>query len=304
MKIIKKILITISVLIVVSIAGLYLYFNQKFSPEANYLTVQNESGKVPMIWTDQSKTALLLPVQFQNNSKIYFMQLDTGSPSTLFYSNSLQKIKGISIENNRVKTQIKIGKSLISSDKFQVIQTSSKSIEDSIQIIGTIGSDILENRLTYLNFKENYVELNLKNQPKLDSKNTFEYFFKKRKLIIPATLKEKKEQFIYDSGTSAYELLTNKEVWNSLKLPNSPVTIEKENSWGNVLTTYTTQTKENIRFNSMQIPLMEITYVEGYSKTQYALMKFSKMTGMLGNKIFFNQKIFIDGKDLKMNISN
>lgn len=304
MKIIKKILVIISVLIVVSIAGFYLYFNKKFSPEANYLTVQNESGKVPMIWTDQSKTALLLPVQLQNNSKIYYMQLDTGSPSTLFYNNSVQKIEGITIKNNRVKTQIKIGNTLIYSDKFQVIQTSSKPTENSIQIIGTIGSDILENRLTYLNFKKNYVELNLKNQPKLNSKNTFEYSFKKRKLIIPVTLKGNKEQFIYDSGTSAYELLTNKKVWNSLKRQNAPVTIEKGNSWDNVLTTYTTQTNEKIRFNSTQLPLHEITYVEGYSKTQYALMKFSKMTGMLGNKIFFNQKIFIDGKKLKMNISN
>ena len=232
------------------------------------------------------------------------MQLDTGAPSTLFYSNSIQNMKGISIKNNRVKTQIKIGNSLISSDKFKILKTSSKPTEDSIQIIGTIGSDILENRLTNLNFKENFVELNLKNQPKLNSKNTIEYSFKKRKIIIPVTLKGKKEQFIYDSGSSSYELLTNKDVWNTLKLPNASVTIEKGNSWGNVLTTYTTQTKEMISFNLTQIQLNEITYVEGYSKTQYALMKFSKMTGMLGNKIFFNHEIFIDGKDLKMNISN
>jgi hypothetical protein len=36
------------------------------------------------------------------------------------------------------------------------------------------------------------------------------------------------EKFLFDSGTSAYELLTSKEVWEKLKLPNS-VNTKKDN---------------------------------------------------------------------------
>ena len=40
--------------------------------------------------------------------------------------------------------------------------------------------------------------------------------------------------------------------------------------------------------------LNNVTYVEGYSQTQYYMMKFSGMTGMLGNRLFLNNILYID----------
>ena len=116
-------------------------------------------------------------------------------------------------------------------------------------------------------------------------------------------LKGQEEKFLFDTGTSAYELLTNKEVWENMKLPNSKINIEKsEQSWDNVLITYTASCRENIQIAKREIPLNTVTYVQGFSQAQYSMMKFSGMTGMLGNKIFLNNILYIDCKENRMGI--
>ncbi|WP_372482954.1 hypothetical protein AB9J70_15205 [Elizabethkingia anophelis] len=43
-------------------------------------------------------------------------------------------------------------------------------------------------------------------------------------------------------------------------------------------------------------------YVEGFSQTQYSMMKFSGMTGMLGNQIFMNNSLYIDCLNHKLGV--
>ncbi|MVO07549.1 hypothetical protein GOQ30_00055 [Flavobacterium sp. TP390] len=301
MKIFKRIIISFFILVALSILIGYIYFDRKFTPEKNYLIVKNESGNIKIKWEDENKSAILLPIHFENDTIKYFIQFDTGSPYTLFYKKAIENIASIKQNNEKGKASFKIGNTEIESENFKIIDYGKKVKNNEPKIIGTLGSDILENRKTIINFKENWLKLNLSETPTLFNGNLFDFNFKKRKIIIPAKLNNENMKFLYDTGTSAYELLTSKENWNQLKLPNSKVTLEKSNSWGRTLTTFTTNTISKIDFGSTKIPLNQITYVEGYSKTQYYLMKFSGMSGgMLGNKTFLNNAIFIDCKELKM----
>jgi len=45
----------------------YFYFDRKFSPDENYLQVNNESGKIPMKWETEKKSAMLLPIPLSLN---------------------------------------------------------------------------------------------------------------------------------------------------------------------------------------------------------------------------------------------
>ena len=295
MKIFKRILAAILVLLVLLMIGGYFYFDKKFTPEDNYLTVENESGSIPITWLGLDKNVLLVAVHFPNNKATYYLQFDTGSPYTIFYAYAIKDIDAITVNGNVAKTAFTLGLSNISSDNFKVLnQEESNTEKDSIKIIGTLGADILENRRTVLDFKSNTVSFNLKQQPAEFKGKQFDFDFKKRKIILKGVLKDAEEKFLFDSGTSAFELLVNKEVWQDLKLDSSKIKTEKSQSWENVLTTYTANCKQEIKFNGLDIPLNNVTYVEGFSKTQYLLMKFSGMTGMLGNKIFLNNSIYID----------
>lgn len=300
MKLFKKILLVFSILILLSTIIGYFYFDKKFTPEKNYLQVNKESGKIPIKWQSEKKTAMLLPIQFEADTSIYYLQFDTGSPYTVFYRNTISEIDQISITNNIAKSSFKIGNCDVKSNQFKTIDFGEKLYKNKINIIGTIGTDILENRKTLINFKDNYVIFNLASEPKNLISKPFDFSFKKRKIIIPAVLENTEEKFLYDSGTSAYELLTNRKIWSKLKLKNSKIVEEKGKSWNNILTTYTAKTNKNIEFQNTKIPLHEVTYVDGYSKTQYYLMKFSGMSGMLGNKIFSQKQLYIDTENFKM----
>lgn len=301
MKILKKLVLGLIGLVVLAAAVGYVYFDQKFTPEKNYLTVENESGSIPFIWMGAEKNVLLLPVHFPKDAKTYYLQFDTGSPYTILYTDAIKKISQITLDKDHATASFSIGKTKITSDKFKIYDQG-KDSNDSIQIIGTLGADILENRKTVINFRENYIALNLAKVPSRLETKLFDFTFKKRRIIVNGFLKGEEEEFLFDSGTSAYELLTNKEVWNTLKLPNSKITVDKSQSWDNVLTVYTANCNHKIQFSNLEIPLNRVTYVEGYSQAQYAMMKFSGMTGMLGNKIFLNNSLYIDCTQNKMSI--
>lgn len=302
MKLFKKILLAFFVLIFICAVSGYFYFDRKFSPEKNYLQVQNESGKVPIKWETEDKDAMLLPIHFSPDTTTYYLQFDTGSPNTIFYKNSITGINQISVDGDIAQSSFKIGNCEVKSNKFKIIDFGKKTEKNKLNIIGTIGTDMLENRKTLIDFKNNYVIFNINSELKNFTNKTFDFKFKKRKIIIPVILDNNKEQFLYDSGSSAFELLTNKDIWEKAKLKNSEIKVDKGNSWGNILTTYTAETDKIIVFQNVQIPLHQITYIDGYSKSQYYLMKYSGMSGMLGNKIFMQKQLYIDAEDLKMSI--
>lgn len=302
MKILKKIALLLVIILVLSSLGGYIYFDQKFTPEKNYLTVQNQSGPVNFKWLGNQKNFLLLPIHFENDTTKYYLQFDTGSPYTVFYYNTIKEIPQIAINKESAKTTFFVGKTKITSNTFKIYNLGKGTNKDSLKVIGTIGADILENRRTIINFREDHIVLNLDKTPPTFENKVFDFSFKKRKIMLKGFLKDQEEDFLFDSGTSAYELLTNKEVWTDLKLPNSKINIEKSKSWKTILTTYTTQCNQKIRFKNQEVQLNHVTYVEGFSQVQYLMMKLSGMTGMLGNKIFLNNCIYIDCTKNQMGI--
>ncbi|UHO37517.1 hypothetical protein H5J24_17765 [Chryseobacterium capnotolerans] len=302
MKIIKWIILIIVAIIITGL-GSYIYFDRKFTPEKNYLRIEYESGTIPIKWVGENKNALLIPIHFAQDTITYYLQFDTGAVYTEFYGKSIEQLKGITIKNERAAASFYIGKTKVTSNQIKISKTG-KPLErtNPINIIGTLGADVLEDRKTLINFKDHHIVFNLFKTPDTFQNNLFDFTFKKRKVIIHGSLKGKDEKFLYDSGTSAYELLTNKKNWESLRVPKSKVVIEKAQSRPNILTTYTTKTRDIIYFKNKDLPLGEVTYVEGFSQTQYMLMKFSGMSGMLGNKIFLNHKIYIDCSKEKIGI--
>lgn len=299
----KTLLFIVLFLITTSVLG-YFYFDQKFTPDKNYLNIKNESEKILIKW-DNEKQSMFLPIKIQGDTTTYFMQFDTGSHYTIFYEKSIKNILKIKFDskNKTCETQFSLGNTQVFSNNFKTIDYGEKiNASDSIKLIGTIGSDILEVSKTLINFRENYIVFNLNKTPKNFNNKLFDFKFKKRRIIIPAELNNKQENFLYDSGSSAFELITNKEIWENLKTPQSKIKIESGNSWGNILKTYTAESNNFILFNKTKIPLKEVTHIEGYSIIQYSLMKFSGMSGMLGNKIFLKNSVFIDTKENKMGI--
>lgn len=298
MKTFKKIALSLLIIFSGLLIGGYIYFECKFSPPANTLTVSGNSGNIPIKWSkdgENNYAALLLPVRLKNIDKILYMQLDTGSPTTVFYQKALESIHLKSIEDFTLDTM------KVSASEFPTINYGKEmNFENPTTpfIIGTIGNDLLEKRIVILDFKNKRCSFT-------DSinENGFSNFqFKKRKILIPAKIGNENLKLMYDSGTSGYELITHKEQYEKYRIPKSKTKQEKGNSWGKILTIYSSSTNQKITLANTPLPISQITYIEGVPEIQQKLMKFSGMKGMLGNKIFLNHSLILDSKREKFSI--
>jgi len=311
MKLFKKIAAVFLVIIVLFLVGGYFYFQKKFTPPENYLKISGIAENIPIKWissNENSHSALLLPIEIKGINRTFYMQFDSGSAVTVFYKKSLESIAEkfqnqvkIDAENNTISSVFRIGKMNVASSDFEVLDYGEKisfDNPDAENIIGTIGTDLLEKRITILDFKNN--QCSFIEKIKEDAFTDFE--FKKRKILIPSVIENENLKLLYDTGTSGYELITTKEIWQQYRNKNSAIKTEKGNSWGNTLSVYSASAKKKIQFKNTTLNLSEVTYIEGTSSLQKFLMKRSGMQGMIGNKLFLNHKLILDCRNEKFKL--
>lgn len=309
MRIFKKLALSVIIVISLFLVTGYIYFDRKFTPPENKLKVSGRAENIPMTWDaadENSHAALLLPVRLKGVDLTFYMQFDSGSPTTLFYKNSLKSIgtqfrTQIQSGNgqNHIPMQFSIGEMGVISD-FELLNYGSAIDSDANNknIIGTIGTDLLEKRIVILDFKKSgcsFVE-------NFNEKGFETFEFRKRKIMIPGVVGGENLKLLYDSGSSGYELLTNREEWERYRIPNGSIKIEKGNSWGNVLTVVSAPADQPVKIGKSELQLSEVTHVEGTSQMQNLLMKTSGMQGMIGNKIFLNHRLILDCKNKKFKV--
>ncbi|WP_289665278.1 hypothetical protein [Flavobacterium panacagri] len=308
MKLFKKVALIIVTIIVLSLFGGYFYFQKKFTPPENYLNVSGIAENIPLKWisgNENQHEALLIPVQIDGIDKIFYMQFDSDSPITVFYKKSLASISEKflnAIKMDSAKKQISTGFTIrnmkINSAVFQLLNYGSVidfDNPDAENIVGTIGTDLLEKRVTILDFKNSKCSF----LEQISEENFTAFEFKKRKILIPSKIENQDLKLLFDTGTSGYELITQKEIWEKYKIKNSPIKAEKGNSWENTLDVYSASAKKKIQFGNLVLNLSEVTYIEGTSDLQKFLMKRSGMQGMIGNKLFLQHKLILDCKTEK-----
>ncbi|WP_127122259.1 hypothetical protein [Chryseotalea sanaruensis] len=307
MKIIKRILIAVAGLIVLSLFGGYFYFEKKFTPKINNLTVENSSGYIPIFWErsqDSDMSALLLPVKIKGVNIPLYMQLDCGSPNTIFYSRAMESLMlnfPASIQPadslHHISLSYTLGNLIISSNQFAMIeygQAINADTPDSIHIIGTIGTDLMEKRITILDFKNNNCAFTTAMPDGIEEAELQQFTFKKRRIMLPGKIDQEEMSFLFDTGTSAYSLITSQNLFEKYSTKNGNEVLSTGNSWGNTLTVHTKESNKVIDFGSTITPIANVTFIEGTSFLQNLLMRFSEMDGMIGNKLFKDKVVVLN----------
>lgn len=314
MKTLKKIVFIAFVVITILMISGYIYFDKKFSPPKNYLTIEKSADEIPIKWVSNQISdisAMLLPIQIAGIQETLYMQFDLGSPSTIFYLKSLKSLQSkypgkIAFQEklNQIGLVFKMDEMKISSNEFRLLNYG-KAIDwendNALNIIGTIGTDLLEKRVVTLDFKNHNCSFN-SNFSDSELSNFSDFKFNKRRILLPAIIDKQELNLLYDSGTSAFELVTNKENWLAYAEKNGKTTTSKGNSWGNKLTINTKPADKRITIGNKNLKLSEVTYIEGTSATQNMLMRLSGMEGMIGNKLFINQIVILDCRNEKFKV--
>lgn len=328
MKIFKRILLGLLVLFLAGSTGGYFYFKNKFmGASPNTLTLSNVGQPVDFLWRGmeingkiEPHVAMFVPVTLPGIDRVFYMQFDTGAPSTVLnYGkvNSINKRYGnvftidttgdnFSVSN----AEFHLGEMRLSASNIN-FRGKSQDIDwtDSTALIkiGTIGSDFIEHHPTMLDFKNNQITLLDAIPDSINQSASFSPFeFEGRKVFLKADLNDLPTDLWYDSGSSAFELIVDEQTFHELAVDGATANSFVGNSWGNGVTIHNIASDGKFKIGSTVVPLTYVTYIEWPNKLQTMMMKLSNLGGdlggMTGNKLFLDKTLLLDAQTLRYTV--
>ncbi|GAA4029721.1 hypothetical protein GCM10022409_12470 [Hymenobacter glaciei] len=275
MKVLFKILLAIFSLFVLSSIGGYFYFRKKFQAPANQLVVTQLPATTSFSSGANKElphAVLLVPIGVPGCSRTCYLQFDTGAPYTLLNSNSLAVLRaefpatnimlvaqGDSVRNFRFA----VGRAQMQVHRIWVrhYDTPTKlpaNPEDPF-IIGTLGTDVMDGRVLTLDYARQRLALSSTAPNSLLRRAAFvPMSFKERRILLSVGLQGQPKELMFDSGSSAFALMTSQNNWKEMAIPAAAVQKTPVNSWGKTLTAYTVPTAVAMQFGAVIVPLSTV----------------------------------------------
>jgi hypothetical protein len=315
MKVLAKILLAIFVLFALSGVGGYFYFRKQFQAPANQLAVSQLPATTTFAWEADTAhhlahAALLVPVSIPGCSRTCYLQFDTGAPYTLLKSNALAALRAnfpatratLQAQSDTVRNfRFTIGQGQMQARKIWVrpyaSTTQLPTNPDEPFVIGTLGTDIFDGRTLVIDYARQRFSLSDSVPDSLARRATFvPMSFKERRVLLSVGLQGQSKELMFDSGSSAFALLTSPGNWQQMAQPAATAQSTPVNSWGKTLTAHTVATAATMQFGAATVPLGTVTYIDGTTLMQRTLTRFSGMGGMLGNAPFAQHTIIMDAQ--------
>lgn len=312
MKRLFNILLSVFALFVLSGIGGYFYMRKKFAPPANQLVLTGLPATTAFTWwadtargRDMAHAAVLVPVRLPGCPRTCYLQFDTGAPYTVLYTESLASLRAAyptlpfaQAPDTVSDFRCSLGRSQVLARRVRVLPHGPHKLPADTAtpfILGTLGSDVIEGRALVLDFARRRFSLMERLPDSLARRATFvPLAFENRRVLLTMNLQGEPRQLLYDSGASAFSLLTSHGEWSRLAQPGAPVRKVNVKSFDRTLTSYTVPTAAALQLDKTSLPLGTTTYMDGTSLTQNLLMRFSGMGGMLGNRAFDGHTILLD----------
>ncbi|UOQ72943.1 hypothetical protein [Hymenobacter cellulosilyticus] len=292
----------------------YYYLRKRFEPAPNQLTVSNLPALCTFEWLPEADALpiepyayLLVPVQLPGCPLTCYLQFDTGAPSSMLYAHSVAALRAaypatestLSEDNGGISDfSFQLGPATVAAAHIRLLQYGDEELPTNSAepfIIGTLGADVLENRVLVLDYQQRQFYLLAQLPAALAREAVFTPLrFPRRRVLLSTALLGQQQELLFDSGSSAYALITSKKRWKAWARAKGNVEISTVNSWGHALTAYTAPTQACLQLEHIALPLCSVTYIQGVKWWQYALMRASGMGGMLGNKPFRQHTIILD----------
>jgi len=324
-KISKKLLkrigyIFLVLLILIGVAGfigIRKFNNSFFKEKPNYLEYTSESKPIHFDWAGDSiggiyeaHAAMIIPIKIEGLSHRFYTQLDTGSPHSFIYRNALKSLRAIGLDIKEVvKDKVRyvenldfiLGDNHIKASMIMIYPNYGNSFDKNDTIssigIGTIGSDFIANRITAIDFKNQKIQLFDKRPKWISSLSGFKPFdFSGRRIMLPVTLDNKNYEFLYDSGTSAFGLITIKSRFDKYTEESTKQVNYDAKSWENSIPIRSKLTDKQFNIGSANIKLKRVSYVDMYTITQPLIIPFTRIGGWLGNQPFTQSTLILDTK--------
>lgn len=253
------------------------------------------------------RRAMLIGLQIEGIADTLYFQFDVGASQSMVYAPVFTELKKrypelINFDGRYLRaTDFNMGSLGLTADSLPAVNFGSFPNEGENRKImaGTIGADILEERKLLIDFKNSKIAFLSEKPTYVSEEQLQEFSFKMRKVLLPGRLNGKDKMLMWDSGASAYQLISSKKTFDAFRTPEAPITTTKGNQLNRPLQVHAAPCKAQIELGTTDLDLEEIVYVEGFSRMVKMLMYLSGMEGMLGNALFKDQIIYLDAQNEK-----
>ncbi|MEM5564999.1 hypothetical protein WNY78_07780 [Psychroserpens sp. AS72] len=316
-KIGYTLLIILSILIIIGFIGVRKFNTALFKEKPNHLEYSFESKPIYFEWTGDTiggfyepQVAIIIPLKIEGLAHHFYMQFDTGSPHSFIYEKDLNSLRSIGMDINEVikddaryveHFDFVLDGNHIKASMIKILQNYGHTFDKNDSIgrigIGTIGSDFIGNRITAIDFKHQKIQL-FDNRPKwMTSLPKFKPFdFTGRRIMLPVTVDNKDYEFLYDSGCSAFGLITTKNRFDKYTNGNTKEVNYDAKSWKSSIPIRSKKTDKLVSIGNANLKLKRVSYVDMYTTLQPLITPFTKIGGWLGNQPFNESTLIIDTK--------
>ena len=289
-----------------------------FTAPKNILSVSELGTPFEMIWGDHragdliiKRAFLIVPVAVEGIDRGLFMQFDLGAPSSILYRGALESV----IERGGVlptpspgqtsvtEIEFEVGTTRVSARGMQVVAHGGAIDWDDVEsrpFLGTLGADWIDGRVLVLDYARNQMQLCPK-VPEALAEHEFEPFsFRGRRIFLPGVVDGKPGSLWFDTGSSAFELITDEETFLTMALEGALQEVYPAKSWGQPVKVHNIAASTSIVFGLTKIPVHKVSYIEWpdprmiESMTQ--VLRETDMAGMCGNLLFKNNMLVLDAQ--------
>ncbi|RYZ20846.1 MAG: hypothetical protein EOO16_15290 [Chitinophagaceae bacterium] len=260
---------------------------------------------VPFRWLSTPELpqyALLLPLQLPGCAETFYLQFDLGAAQTVFYREALAGIGGkypgafvmtdsfVSVREGR------LGTATVTLERMPTRAYAGSAPnwkKGSTNIIGTAGADLVAGRAVLLDYPGGSLVLN-PDTTALGKTERFGLVYAQGRILLPAQVEGERKLLIFDSGSSAFSLLTDAETAARMATPGAAPVRRTVRSWDHQMTANSFPTTVSVGLGGKTLPLGIVTYMEGATEQQVRSMKALGIGGMTGNRLFLQHRLLLD----------
>jgi hypothetical protein len=259
------------------------------------------------------KAAIFVPIQFEDSEKTFWLQLDTGANTqfdgvTFDSINPPHRIIQTGTAYDKVRFNGKIAGYETQNAKFVSMKKWGGIVKESDQEIniGTLGLDFFEDKILVLDFPNSRLAI-VTSESLLPTEITKDVTYYPAEMIsnffaISLTAKGASHMIAYDTGSSAFPLLLNHDLWQQLtgRDGTEPENIIREGpAWGNLITFIGAPSLEELFLSDLSLGNPGVFF----RKDKPDWFKESGIDGVMGNEPFYDDSIVIlDGIGMRFGL--
>ncbi|MDZ4667437.1 MAG: hypothetical protein SGJ00_06085 [bacterium] len=268
------------------------------------------------------KAAMFVPINIDHLKQDIFAQFDLGSNTSILYEKNLRSIKefshlkldtlpdGNTDDGKKIfvlrNVNLSIGKIDLGTRDiygffnygYSIGIDKSKGFEE--KSIGTIGSDIVQNKYLIINFPAK--KISISDSLNYKTEQSFNFVTCKlvnNRIIVPLEINGKIKYFLYDTGASLFPMSTSKSIWTEITDNKINNTLNITN-FGKPVQMLSAKSNLNVKIAGRQFKNFEVYHERNNFFDE--IFKQIECDGIIGNSFFFDKVICIDYKTKRFGI--